>query len=127
MATPTVTTTYFVTATGNNGCPVTGQVTIVVRNPSCAEPYVFFPTAFSPNGDGINDTLKVQGIDIEEVEWIIYGRWGERLFEANSVNAAWDGIYLGKTVAPDTYAYYLRVRCIGGRESIRKGNVTLLR
>ena len=127
IAAPTETTTYFVSATGNNGCPATGQVTVVVRNPSCEEPYVFFPNAFSPNGDGTNDFLQLEGIDIEEVTWAIYDRWGEKLFEADSADDRWDGIYLGKTLPPDSYAFYLRVRCIGGRESIRKGNVTLLR
>lgn len=127
VAKPTETTTYFVSGTGNNGCPVNGQVTVVVRNPSCEDPYVFLPNAFSPNGDGNNDVLKLEGADIQEVTWIIYDRWGEKLFQADSVDDAWDGIYLGKTLPPDTYAFYLRVSCVGGRESIRKGNVTLLR
>ncbi len=127
LAMPTVTTTYFVSATGNNGCPATGSVIVVVRNPTCEEPFVFLPTAFSPNGDGANDSLVVYGQDVLELSLVIYDRWGEKVFEAKSIAEAWDGTFKGKKLPPDSYAYRLHVKCAGGRESIRQGNITLVR
>jgi hypothetical protein len=49
------------------------------------------------------------------------------MFEAFSLDDQWDGNYKGKPQPVETYGYYLKVRCINGQESIRKGNVTLLR
>ncbi len=127
LASTLETTTYLVTATLPNGCKKTGQVTLRVAPPPCQEPYVFFPTGFSPNGDGQNDILKMESNIAAEVYWVVYNRWGEKLFEANSIEDAWDGNYLGKPQPAETYGYYYRVRCADGQESFRKGNVTLLR
>ncbi len=128
VATPTVTTLYKVTAPDSTGnCPLVGRVLVVVRPPVCAEPYIFFPTGFSPNGDGENDALQLEGNFIEEAYWVIYNRWGEKIFEATSVSDAWDGNFRGQPQPAETYGYYLRVRCVGGEVSVKKGNVTLLR
>jgi len=127
LANPLETTTYYVTATLSNGCTKVGQVTVKVVPPPCEEPFVFFPTGFSPNGDGQNDVLKMESNIVTEVYWVVYNRWGEKLFEADSLDDAWDGNYLGKPQPAETYGYYLRVRCADGQESFKKGNVTLLR
>lgn len=128
VATPTATTLYKITAPDSTGdCPLVGRVLVVVRPPFCAEPYIFFPTGFSPNGDGENDALQLEGNFIEEAYWMIYNRWGEKVFEANSASDAWDGTFRGTPQPAETYGYYLRVRCAGGEVSVKKGNVTLLR
>ena len=95
--------------------------------PECTEPFVFFPNAFSPNGDGENETLKLYGSPIEEAYWVIYNRWGEKVFEAFTPEAEWDGTYKGKALSPDVFGFYVRLRCIGGEEYFKKGNLTLLR
>jgi gliding motility-associated-like protein len=127
IAKPTETTTYFVETVDLNGCPVRGEVIVVVRNPKCVFPEIFFPTAFSPNGDSENDVLQIQGADIQEVSWIIYNRWGQEIFKADSIDDVWDGTFFGEKLPPDAYAYYLRLRCFGGRETTQQGNVTLIR
>ena len=128
VATPSVTTIYTVTAPDTTGdCPLVGKVRVAVQVPVCAEPYVFLPTGFSPNGDGENEALQLEGNFIEEAYWVIYNRWGEKIFEANSANDAWDGNFRGQPQPAETYGYYLRVRCVGGEVSVKKGNVTLLR
>lgn len=124
---PMETTTYKVLATNIWGCKLTQTVRVVVLPPICDAPNIFFPTAFSPNGDGENDVLKLEGNLTEEVYWAIYNRWGEKVFEANAIDEAWDGRYKGQEQPLETYGYYLRVRCVGGRELRQKGNVTLLR
>ena len=127
IAKPDETTDYEVRRIINGNCLITGTVRVVVLDPICREPYLFFPTGFSPNGDGENDALKLEGAFIEEAYWVVYNRWGEKVFEANSADDVWDGRFHGTPQPAETYGYYLRVRCIGGELWEKKGNVTLLR
>jgi len=110
-----------------DNCIASTRVTVVVVDLICEEPYVFFPNAFTPNGDGENDFLKVYGNYIEEVYWVIYNRWGQKIYEANTLADEWDGRFDGKELAPDVFGYYLELRCVGGAEYKKKGNVTLLK
>jgi gliding motility-associated-like protein len=127
VATPPETTTYKVTIRDNNGCINSALVTIVVLNPICREPNIFVPNGFSPNGDGLNDILYVRGNAIENMFFVIYDRWGEKVFESRSPDMGWDGTFRGKMLAPDAYGYYLEVLCINGERFLKKGNITLLR
>lgn len=128
VASPLTTTTYTVTALLPNGCKRFGNVTVQVVPPPCDEPFVFFPTGFSPNGDGENDILKLEASVLPaELYWVIFNRWGEKIFETTSFDAFWDGSYQGKAQPAETYGYLLRVTCADGSKLVRKGNVTLLR
>lgn len=127
VASPTETTTYLASIRLSSGCILQRFVTVVVLTPLCKEPFVFFPTGFSPNGDGENDLLKLETRFASEAYWAIYNRWGQKLFETDALDGAWDGTFKGKPQPVDTYGYYLRVRCPGGTEWVKKGNVTLLR
>ncbi|MDX2135425.1 MAG: gliding motility-associated C-terminal domain-containing protein [Saprospiraceae bacterium] len=127
LAFPEETTTYTVRVELPGDCDALGTVTVTVRAASCEDPYIFFPNAFSPNGDGENDLLKLEGLFVEEAYWVIYNRWGEQIFEADNLEDAWDGTYRGEPLPAETYGYYLRVRCVGDLLSERKGNITLLR
>ncbi len=124
---PEITTDYFVTITDGNGCVDTRTVTVVVDLPECEEPFIFFPNAFSPNGDGNNDVLFLRGQDVTEVFFAIYDRWGEKVFESNSQSEGWDGTFKGKELGNDVYGFYLRVRCGNGDEFYKQGNVSLFR
>lgn len=124
---PETTTTFTLTAKDENGCEVQKTITIVVLNPQCEPPYVFVPRAFSPNGDGTNDILYVRGESIDIVHFIVYDRWGEKMFETNNLSQGWDGTFRGKMLPPDVYGYYLSVTCIGGDTYTEKGNVTIIR
>jgi len=126
-ATPDTTTTYTVHIIDTNGCTTALRVTVFVLPPPCDPTSVFVPNAFSPNGDGVNDLLYVRGQNIDEIHFAIYDRWGEKVFETFDLHTPWDGSFRGKTLPPDVYAYYLHVRCIGGEEFIKKGNVTILK
>jgi len=126
-AMPEVNTDYQVVVTDlDNGCTAITNVFVTVLN-ICEKPYVFFPNVFSPNGDGRNDILKVESVVVDEVYFAIYNRWGEKVFEGNSVDSAWDGTHNGKAVSTDVYGYYLRARCVNGEVYEDKGNVTVLR
>ncbi|HLP20301.1 MAG TPA: PKD domain-containing protein, partial [Chitinophagales bacterium] len=53
------------------------------------------PNAFSPNGDGINDEVRVEGRGIVGLTFRIYNRWGEKVFETNDQSIGWNGIFRG--------------------------------
>jgi len=129
LATPTDDIVYTVTITDENGCVTVRTVPVTVLNRACDEPFIFFPNTFSPNGDGQNDMLRARARDsfVDEVYWIVYNRWGERVFEANSLNEMWDGTYKGELVSPDAYGYYLRINCTDGDVFEKRGNVTVIR
>lgn len=130
VAMPEVTTDYYVTVTekvnDSLSCSTVSNVLVTVLD-ICDRPYVFFPNVFSPNGDDINDVLKVESEVVDEVYFVIYNRWGEKVFEGHNVNSAWDGTHNGKPVSSDVYGFYLRARCVNGKVYEEKGNVTVLR
>lgn len=61
------------------------------------------PTAFTPNGDGINDTYMLYGKDIAELDFQIYSEWGALMFQGNSLDDAWDGNFKNKAVSSGVY------------------------
>ncbi len=127
-ATPDETTTYTLTVTDRDGCTTTETLTVTVLTPECNKPFIFFPNAFTPNNDGFNDIAYLRAaFSVDEVFFMIYTRWGEKVFESNSLDNGWDGRFKGKELGSDVYAYYLRVRCANGEEYTAKGNITLLR
>ena len=75
--------------------------------PAEPEPVVYIPNIFSPNGDGQNDVFRVRGEYIETLQLTVYNRWGNKVFEGNEPQAAWDGTYNGKTCAGGVF-YYMR-------------------
>ena len=85
------------------------------------------PNAFSPNGDGINDVLKIEGRGIVELSFRIYNRWGEKVFETTDKNVGWDGIYKGVLQEMDVYTYAVEATLINGQHVPLKGNITLVR
>ena len=129
FVTPEVTTTYYVEIEDANlGCVHMDSITIFVFDESrCEEPYVFVPKGFTPNDDGLNDQLFVRGNYIEEVHFVIFNRWGEKVFETKDLSEGWDGKVNGKIVPPDVFGYYVELKCFGGEEFLMKGNVTLIR
>lgn len=127
IATPQENTTYYVTITDANGCSNTDSVRIYVKTVICSEPLIFIPNAFSPNGDLQNDVLYVRGTMIRELLLRIYDRWGEKVFESNSISQGWDGTYKGKAVTPGVFVYYLEATCYNNEKFFKKGNITVIR
>ncbi|NTW31801.1 MAG: gliding motility-associated C-terminal domain-containing protein [Bacteroidetes bacterium] len=88
---------------------------------------IFIPDAFSPNGDLENDILYVYSNNIKEMDFCIYNRWGERVFESREVNKGWDGRYKNELCHTGVFVYWLRAMLKDGKEVVKKGNVTLVR
>jgi gliding motility-associated-like protein len=126
-ATPPMTTTYTVFVTDAFGCVGFDTVTVTVRTPICDFPYIFVPNTFTPNNDNLNDILFVRGSYIDVLEFYVYNRWGELVFETHDKNVGWDGTFKGELLRSDVYGYYLKCICYGQEEYFARGNVTLLR
>jgi len=91
------------------------------------DPKIYFPTAFSPNGDALNDRFFVRGQFIVKFELSIFNRWGELVFTTNKKDGTWDGTLNGKPMAEDAYVWSAQVTDLAGRTYVRSGTVALLR
>jgi gliding motility-associated-like protein len=93
------------------------------------KPLVFVPSAFTPNGNGLNDQFipSVGFIDIEDYTFQVFNRWGEMLFESNDRYLGWDGRYQGNKSPPGVYVYLLTFKTASGQYIDKKGTVTLIR
>jgi gliding motility-associated-like protein len=120
---------YTIITTDANGCQRSITVTLEDPNIPCDayQPHVVVPTVFSPNGDGQNDILYVRGEGVVSIEFIVFTRWGEKVFETTDMNIGWDGTHKGKVMDPAVFVYSLRATLINGDEVNTHGDVTLLR
>ena len=127
VVTPDTTMTYTVTVTDTFGCQRTDTVTVKVNPVVCDMPFVFIPNSFTPNGDGRNDVLYVRSDILVDCHFIVYNRWGEKVFETFNQEIGWDGTFKGKECPRATYDWYFKGTCKDGDETEMKGNVTLIR
>lgn len=127
VANPTATTDYRVSITDENGCTSQTTVTVNLREGLCDFPYIFVPSGFTPNGDGENDVLFVRGDFIDELDFVIYDRWGDKVFETTNQDIGWDGTRNGKDLPSGVFGYFLRTVCKNGDRYSRQGNITLIR
>ncbi len=124
VATPDHSTTYIVAVTDDNGCVSTDTVVINVILP-CAE--IFVPNTFSPNADGLNDLQCVLGECIVSMDFTIFNRWGELVFQTKDQEECWNGKYRGKPVQSGTYIYKLKATLENGKQVEKTGNITVVR
>ncbi len=91
-------------------------------------PYIFVPTAFTPNGDGLNDVVRPIGVGIEKIEFFsIYNRWGQLVFTTSVNGAGWNGKVGGVLQGSNTYAWMVSAIDYTGRKLFLKGTTTLIR
>ncbi len=112
-------------ATTNKGCSDT-TFKIVKITPVLN---VYIPSAFTPDGDGVNDFFFVEGFAIDEDHFLfeIFDRWGQLVYSTNKL-VPWDGTYKGAKAPQDTYVYQVRLRGLNSKkEKMYRGHVTLLR
>jgi gliding motility-associated-like protein len=82
---------------------------------------------FTPNGDGKNDFYHFKNILIDElINFQIFNRWGELVFETKSLSDQWDGSYKGRELPTDVYTYQIIGICYGARFE-DSGNISLIR
>jgi gliding motility-associated-like protein len=120
---PTATQNYYVLFTTPAGCSATDTVKVTLVNIFS----YFMPTAFSPNDDGINDTLHVHGKGIESISLQIFDRVGEKVFESTNIKDGWDGSWRGVPMNDGIFVYVLEVKYCNGKSAKEQGNLTLLK
>ncbi|MFM7730267.1 MAG: gliding motility-associated C-terminal domain-containing protein, partial [Flavobacteriales bacterium] len=134
-------TPYIPGENASHGYAVAGEYTVsltVMSPEGCVDDYnynlciqpqdpVFIPDIFSPNGDGKNDTLYVRGFYITKVDFHLYNRWGEEVFQTQSLSRGWDGNLRGQPAPSGSYFYtFSGVR--GNKEKDeRSGEIILIR
>lgn len=118
-------------ATSSKNCNASDSVFVQVNKVRKA----YFPNAFSPNGDGLNDYFSVFGSfpNVKKVEKMaVYSRWGQLVFEKynfapNEPTAGWDGTFNGNQLEPDTFVYVIDILFLDDEQITYRGNVSLIK
>jgi gliding motility-associated-like protein len=85
------------------------------------------PNAFSPNADGTNDIVFVEGKGIIAMEFRIFNRWGQQVYYGTDPKKGWDGTFKGEAQPMEVYTYTVDATLINHDNVKLKGNITLLR
>lgn len=120
--TVTAANTYWVAVSDSLGCTATDTITIKA---DCGE--IYFPSAFTPNNDGLNDLFGALGnlSAVTNYHLIIFNRWGETVFKTHNPEQKWDGLFKGKINA-STYVW-IATFTYNQKTYSRKGTVTIIR
>ena len=123
FARPNKTTDFVITASDINGCESKDTVTIYVN----FIPGIGVPEIFSPNNDGKNDLLAVQGLTLEQMRFRVYNRYGQQVFDTDKQDRGWDGTFKGKPENPGVFVWTLEYKFNTGKKGQLSGNATLVR
>ena len=118
---PTQTTAYILNVTDVNGCMNADTVFVFLDGT------LYVPNAFSPNGDGINDSFAIQGLEIVKFKLQIFDRWGLQFFYSDNIMSYWDGTLNGELVPIDTYVWKIEYEDSWGRIGQLIGHVSVIR
>ena len=93
------------------------------------QPYLSMPNAFTPNGDGKNETFRPILVyhDYSSYEFYVMNRWGEMIYKTNSIAASWDGTINGKPAPDGVYVYSVRYRASTGEQFEKQGTIAIIR
>ena len=94
---------------------------------------IYFPNAFSPNGDGVNDIFKPEfpnDLEILGYKLKVFDRWGNKVFESKNTEFGWDGIFDGQAMDPAVFAWIAEIEffvCEAPQKKIIEGDLTILK
>ncbi|WP_425391175.1 gliding motility-associated C-terminal domain-containing protein [Ekhidna sp.] len=88
---------------------------------------IYVPTAFTPNGDGLNDTLEIFGLPTEIATTRIYNRWGKLIYTSDQPSPGWDGTIGGSLANEGTYLYDITFETASGEKRTQKGTFALIK
>lgn len=106
--------------------PCYAETTLTFLSEACSG--ILIHNVFTPNGDGINDTWKVQALGFRRYTLIVYDRWGREVFNnGGDMNKLWDGTIGGQPAPEGAYSFVFEGTDLNGQKVTRTGTVTLLR
>ncbi len=111
----------------NNSIGCTDTVTKVLKVlDNC---FIAVPSAFTPNGDGLNDYLYPNNaLKATNLEFKVFNRWGQVVFESHNWQEKWDGKFRGVPQQTGVYVWFLRYTHVDTGQSVfKKGTTTLIR
>ncbi|MBX2920810.1 MAG: gliding motility-associated C-terminal domain-containing protein [Chitinophagaceae bacterium] len=118
------TITYSVKAATAEGCFGVDDIKVMVF---ATAPDIFVPSAFTPNGDGLNDVLRPIGVGISRIDYFrIYNRWGQLVFNASDLEKGWDGRVNGQVQSTATFVYVTQGVDYTGKVITKRGSITLV-
>jgi gliding motility-associated-like protein len=108
----------------SNGCKDSTNVPVEVRSY-----FTFYiPNAFTPDGNGINDTFHGNGVGIAEYKIWIFDRWGNLVFEADDINKGWNGtLKSGELSLQDVFVWKVNIKDIFGKKHTYTGTAALVK
>jgi gliding motility-associated-like protein len=131
---------YSVTVEFQSGCGIPKDV-YQIHVIECTEAAIYFPNAFTPNNDGTNDRWGPKGVGIVEIEWSVWNRWGEMIFQSKDLDVdpnpcnIWDGTYIKRGdvnddfyyVQNDVYVYKAFWKDVNGIYGQKIGHIVLIK
>ncbi len=129
LVAPRLTTVFTVFAMNDDSCEATDTVTIYVLH----QQSMYIPSAFTPNGDGLNDRFEFDILGATHVDITIFSRWGDVVYhndsQANGVDCVcgWDGKKGGKDLPYDTYVYKMKITLFDEQQKEIAGTVTIMK
>lgn len=113
-----------VRAKGNAVC----QVAVSDRVTTTTLPdKIFIPNTFTPNGDGLNDVIKVYGYGVKQLSFMVFNQWGQKVFETRDQGRGWDGNWKGQQQPSGVYMYVCQLIMADGSTQTKKGAINLVR
>ena len=89
---------------------------------------LYSPTAFSPDGDGINDLFKVYGQGMSDFKIEIFNRWGQMIYKSFQLDEGWDGTFKGKNLPTGSYVYKIKTSEYSeDKKIVKTGTIALVR
>ncbi len=120
----TGTFTYYVHIKSPYGCEGDDTIKVMVVNQAA----FFVPSAFTPNGDGINDVFKPVAVGYKNLNYFrVFNRWGQEVYYGTNLEVGWDGTYRRKQADIGTYFWEVSFVDRFGSQGFMKGDVELIR
>ncbi|MDE3214467.1 MAG: gliding motility-associated C-terminal domain-containing protein, partial [Bacteroidota bacterium] len=119
LCTPATSVLYTLTVRGIGGCTSNSKMMVKILPPP------LIPNAFSPNGDGVNDSWIVRNLDLyPQCDVSVYNRFGQIVFHSIGYKKPWDGTFNGQPAPVGVYVYVIKIRKL---KKPFAGTLTLLR
>lgn len=116
---------YVVKVSNAQGCFDTDTINVKLFK---IDPDLLVPTAFSPDGDGVNDIFRPIVIGMKSLDaFRVYNRWGQLVYSTTQVNNGWDGNFKGQPQSAGTFVWLAEGVTYLGRKIEKKGSVILIR